>query len=337
MKTTILFPLAATAAAVLALSAPARAEGDLRIDDAVVQQMMGATLRSVQIGVSSSGGAISVTLPNGTVMRSAVSIPVVTLGMPDPFPGIVASTTMIRNNGAPTLNYRDGRLRFALNLRPDNPSATINTAWTSSSIFLPDTPGIGVSQISVQGSFRLVRQGSVVGLDDFQLSAAGDWQVRGVLSRLSPLFRNDINNAVAGALAAELRPRLSLVVQLSVLPYLQQTTGYGNTLMVGNITHNPDHIAITVTGRRQRPPINIGSFFDPNSINPDALRSVLLESNNQEAAAKKKEQQVNSGNQKALESAKANAKVELTEKQKAALEELNKAAGSGGGAGKGKK
>ena len=70
-------------------------------------------------------------------------------------------------------------LRFAMTLRPQDSVHTINTAWTSSSIFLPDTPGVGVSRILVQGSFRLGRQGNVVVMDDFQLGVSGDWQVRG--------------------------------------------------------------------------------------------------------------------------------------------------------------
>ncbi|MBB6053433.1 hypothetical protein [Armatimonas rosea] len=330
MKTTLFFPAVLAA---ISVAAPVRAEADIRIDDAALQRMMGETLRSVSINVSSGGGAISLRLPNGTNVNSPVRIPVVTIGMPDPWPGIVASTNTIRNDGAPTLNYRDGRLRFALSLRPQDTAHTINTSWTSGGFWLPDVPGVGVSRIQVQGSFRLVRQGNVVALDDFQLQAAGDWQIRGLLNRISGLFHNQINTAVGNALAAELRPRLNLVVQLSVVPYLQQTTGYGNTLMVGNIAHNSDHIAITVTGRSQRPAITIPTL-DGTQINPDALNAVLLQSSSHDSAAKKKEQQVDAENQKALDSAKANAKVELTPKQKAALEEYNKAAGAGGGAGK---
>ena len=304
----------------------------MRLGNPEIPRLMGDTLGSVQITASSGpGGAITFRLPGGQTINSPLRLPVVTIPAPDPFPGLVATTTMLRSLGTPTLTYANGRLRVALVLRPDDRIRTITTNWTSSSIFLPDPPDLGVQQIVINASFRLGRQGNQVVAEDFQVVVAAVWQLPGLLNALSSTISPIINRAVSESMADLLRQRVELLVRLSIAPYLLQATGYSSPLQLDSIAHNADHIALAVTGHHQRPPVDLTAFNLALSIDPSALKAGLEQSKTHEAQAKKSAEDTDEKNNKAQAAAKANAKVPLTPAQTKAVEAYKKGADGDGG------
>ena len=58
-----------------AISTFSRAEGDFAISSEQLQQLLGPTLNSVRVQISSTSGNISVRLPNGNFITRPVSVP----------------------------------------------------------------------------------------------------------------------------------------------------------------------------------------------------------------------------------------------------------------------
>ena len=69
----------------------------------------------------------------------------------------------------------------------------------------------------------------------------------------SPLVRERIQRDISANVEAQLKPRLNLLVGLVIPGYLQSVTGYGDTLRIGGVRHDPNQVSFTVTGRSQRP------------------------------------------------------------------------------------
>ena len=315
MKVTAWFAIVAMG---VGFASTARAEGDVHLDNAAIQRAIGATIGSVTVATSSDGGGVDIVVPPGRALQFPMRIPVITVSLPDPLPGIIARTTMLRNEGAPTLVYRDGHLDLTLVLRPDDTRNTVINTWTSSSIFLGDAPAMGVDRLTIHAIFSLAaRNGSIVS-DDFHVQVNGFWQIRGGFNQFSPLFVNAINREVAAALTRELRPRLDIVVGLGLVPYLHQLTGYGDSLRVDHVTNGADAIDITVTGHAERRPVAIAAV-DVNNFSPSALQQAQTQLHHQEEQAKATDAKMAADNAALIETAKANAKKPLTEDQKAAV------------------
>jgi hypothetical protein len=274
-----IIPTLALCATVLAAPLIVRAEGEVTLTDADVQRLLAPTLRSVQVEASSSSGFLSVMLPNGALMRQSLVLPSFTIPV-DILPDIQCDIQPMRNAGPPTFVYRDGWFQFQIALRP----VSGNIIARTNSFY----PNVTAPRVDVGMRFRLESVGGALRTTQFQTTTTGAIDLTGVGSPFSPLVRGRIQSAISSNVEAQLRPRLDLLIALVMPGYLQSATGYGNTLRIGAVIHERDRVLIGVTGRVQRPPIQLLAPDIVYTIPKGTLASILKESNsNVEAETKK--------------------------------------------------
>jgi hypothetical protein len=315
MKT---FPIAAALCAALALAPlAARAEGDVAVTDADLQRLLGPTLRSVQVEASSSGGFVALTLPNGTPIRQPISIPRFTIPVPI-LPDIECDVLPMRSAGAPTFSYRDGWMRLHIRLMP----TTGNLVARTNSFY----PNVTAPSIDIEMRFRLETATGGLRIGQFQTTTTGAIDLTGAGSPFSPLVRERIQRDISTNVEAQLRPRLSLLVGLVVPGYLQSATGYGSTLRIGGVRHDPDRVVFTVTGQTQRPPRPVFNTDISTTFAPGVLSSLL----------KLSDSEVSANAKKCEADAKAQAEADKKLSEKYSAEKPGKNAQGGSGKEKGK-
>lgn len=248
----------------------AHAEGDIVLTNTDLQSLLGPTLTSTRVQLSSTGGAIQVRLPNGATIQRSLAIP--------PFEAGPMTCTLqpIENAGPPTMVYRDGAFQFSILLRPVSGNLLVRT----SSIW----PNITATQVQVDVRFRLGLRGGSVVTEGMSTAVTGNIDLTGIGSPFSPVVRPAICQQIATQVQNELRPQLDLVVGVILPLYLSQATGYGPTLRIsGQIQHERDRVVFPVTGQRQAPPRPqiVLTGVDPSQINPDALRKAASVSSTQ--------------------------------------------------------
>lgn len=215
--------LAFLAVATLAATSRAQPQQEIVFDNARLQEMLNPTLQSLQITAASNGGNLSVRLPDGQTLSRAIDIGDVTVPAPAPLPAVICTVKPIRNDGAPVVNFVNGRVQLSMILRPVAPGIVIITRWARKSIFLLPPPGISVTRINVTGSFKFAqnpKNARLVVADDLQVKVRGDWRIVGLLTGASASIRNQIDTAVAANVQDLLKKDLNLMVGVSLLKYL---------------------------------------------------------------------------------------------------------------------
>jgi len=245
-----------------AISTFSRAEGDFAISSEQLQQLLGPTLNSVRVQISSTSGNISVRLPNGYFITRPVSVP--------PFEAGPMTCTLqpIESTGAPTFSYRDGIFRFSLRLRPANSNLLVRTSgiW----------PNVTATTVQIDVSFRLgLLNGNVVA-ESLSTVVTGNIDLTGIGAPFSPVVRPEITRQMAIRIQEQLTPHLNLALQLIVSTYVAQASGYGASLRISApIRHEVSRVVFTITGNNQttpRPQILL-TGIDPSLINIDALKT----------------------------------------------------------------
>ena len=240
----------------------ARAEGDFALSSDELQRLLGPTLSSARIQLSSTSGFINVQLPNGFWISRPVSVP--------PFEAGPMTCTLqpIENAGPPTFAYRVGLFRFSLRLRPVSGNLLVRT----SSIW----PNVTATTVQIDVSFRLgLSNGSVVA-EGLSTVVTGNIDLTGIAAPFSPIVRPEICQRMAAQVQSQLLPNLNLALMAIVPIHLAQATGYGATLRIsGPIRHEASRVVFTVTGQNQSAPRTQIALtgIDPALVNPDALRS----------------------------------------------------------------
>jgi hypothetical protein len=274
-------PVAALCAAVITTPLVARAEGDVALTDADVQRLLGPTLRSVQVEASSGGGFVALTLPNGQNIRQSLTLPRFTIPV-DFLPDIQCDIQPLRSVGSPSFVYRDGWFQLHLSLRP----VSGNLIARTNSFY----PNVVAPQVDITMRFRLTQNNGLIQIGEIQTQTTGAIDLTGIGSPFSPTVRGRIQTAISTNVQAQLQPRLNLLVSLTIPGFLQQATGYGNTLRVSGIRHERDRVLFSVTGQTQRPPrptFQIPGADAFTTLDPNALASALKQSDNEVAAAVK--------------------------------------------------
>jgi hypothetical protein len=310
----ILRTTAALCAALALAPLAARAEGDVAVTDADLQRLLGPTLRSVQVEASSAGGFVAMTLPNGTSLRQPLALPRFTIPV-SVLPDIECDIQPMRNVGAPTFGYRDGWFRFGIRLQP----VSGNLVARTNSFY----PNVVAPSIDIEMRFRLENAGGLR-IGQFQTTTTGAIDLTGVGAPFSPLIRERIQRDISTNVEAQLRPRLSAIIALSIPGYLQSVTGYGSTLNIGAVRHDPNQVSFTVTGQSQRPSRQI-LFPEIVTTLPPGVLTSLLKASDAEASANAK---------KCEAAAKAQAEVDAKLSSKYSAEKPGKNAQTGSGKGK---
>ena len=215
--------LTTLALGVLGVASQAQPRQEIPLNDAQLQTMMNPTLQSLQITAASTGGSMTMRLPNGRTLSRMMNLGEITVPSPNPFPGVVCTVNPIRNDGAPVVHYVNGRVQLTMLLRPVNSGNVIDTRWTRDSFWLPDAPGISVSRIDVTGSFNFAQSPTnlqLVVANDLQVQVRGDWRAAGLLSGASAAIQGRINTAVAANIRNMLINDLNMMVGLSTAQYL---------------------------------------------------------------------------------------------------------------------
>ena len=239
-----------------------KAEGEFVLTNDQLQRLLGPTLTSTSVELSSTSGAIQIRLPNGLFISRPISVP--------PFvvdPGITCRLSPIRNSGMPTLVYREGFFRFSITLRPVSGNRLITTSgWW---------PNITATAIQVDISFRLKLENGRPVVDAMTTIVTGNIDLTGIFSPFSPLIRPKIQQEMATRIEREIKPQLNLVLGIILPAHIAQATGYGASLLFsGAILHERDRILFTITGRNQTPPRpNIFlTGIDPSQVDPTILQ-----------------------------------------------------------------
>jgi hypothetical protein len=239
-----------------------KAEGEFVLTNDQLQRLLGPTLTSTSVELSSTSGAIQIRLPNGLFISRPISVP--------PFvvdPGITCTLRPIRNSGMPTLVYREGFFRFSITLRPVSGNRLITTSgWW---------PNITATAIQVDISFRLKLENGRPVVDAMTTIVTGNIDLTGIFSPFSPVMRPKIQQEMASRIEREIKPQLNLVLGIILPAHIAQATGYGASLLFsGAILHERDRILFTITGRNQTPPRpNIFlTGIDPSQVDPTILQ-----------------------------------------------------------------
>jgi hypothetical protein len=239
-----------------------KAEGEFVLTNDQLQRLLGPTLTSTSVELSSTSGAIQIRLPNGLFISRPISVP--------PFvvdPGITCTLRPIRNSGMPTLVYREGFFRFSITLRPVSGNRLITTSgWW---------PNITATAIQVDISFRLKLENGRPVVDAMTTIVTGNIDLTGIFSPFSPLMRPKIQQEMASRIEREIKPQLNLVLGIILPAHIAQATGYGASLLFsGAILHERDRILFTITGRNQTPPrpAIVLTGIDPSQVDPTILQ-----------------------------------------------------------------
>jgi hypothetical protein len=88
-----------------------KAEGEFVLTNDQLQRLLGPTLTSTSVELSSTSGRIQIRLPNGLFISRPISVPPFEV---DVAGGITCTLSPIRNSGMPTLVYRDGFFHFSI-------------------------------------------------------------------------------------------------------------------------------------------------------------------------------------------------------------------------------
>lgn len=240
----------------------ARAEGEFAMTSDELQRLLGPTLNSARVQLSSTSGFISVQLPNRSWISRPLSVP--------PFEAGPMTCTLqpIENAGAPTFSYRDGLFRFSLRLRPASGNLLVRTSgiW----------PNVTATTVQIDVSFRLGLSNGNVVAEGISTVVTGNIDLTGLGAPFSPVVRPEICQQIANQVQSQLAPNLNLALLLIVPTHLAQATGYGASLRIsGPIRHEASRVVFTITGQSQtapRPQIAL-TGIDPALVNIDALRS----------------------------------------------------------------
>jgi hypothetical protein len=241
-----------------------KAEGEFVLTNDQLQRLLGPTLTSTSVELSSTSGAIQIRLPNGLFISRPISVPPFEVNVAG---GINCTLQAIRNSGMPTLVYRDGFFRFSITLRP----AVGRTLIVTSGLW----PNITATAIQVDISFRLKLENGRPVVDAMTTSVTGDIDLTGIFSPLSPIMRPRIQQEMATRIEREIKPQLNLVLGIILPAHIAQATGYGASLLFsGAILHERDRILFTITGRNQTPPrpAIVLTGIDPSQVDPTILQ-----------------------------------------------------------------
>lgn len=193
----------------------------ITLNDGQLRALMQPTLSTLQLTVASSGGSVSVALPNGQRLSLPLNLNELRIPMDDPFSDILATVAPIRLTGTPAAGYRDGRVQLTVRLTPVNAAApAVRTRWAASAFFTPNPPDISVRNIEIAISFALAQAQNSVNATNVRVVVTGDWDLVGVLAPFSGSVRDQINRSVASQVAARFGPLLSSVVGQGVAQYL---------------------------------------------------------------------------------------------------------------------
>lgn len=239
-----------------------KAEGEFVLTNDQLQRLLGPTLTSTSVEITSTSGRIQIRLPNGLFISRPISVPPFVVG-----PGITCTLSPIRNSGVPTLVYREGLFRFSITLRPESGNRLITTSsWW---------PNVTATAIQVDISFRLKLENGRPVADAMTTNVTGNIDLTGVGDLISFAVRGDIQREIATRIEREIKPQLNLVLGIILPAHIAQATGYGASLLFsGAILHERDRILFTITGRNQTPPRpNIFlTGIDPSQVDPTILQ-----------------------------------------------------------------
>jgi len=239
-----------------------KAEGEFVLTNDQLQRLLGPTLTSTSVELSSTSGAIQIRLPNGLFISRPISVPPFVVG-----PDITCTLSPIRNSGMPTLVYREGFFRFSITLSPESGNRLITTSglW----------PNVTATAIQVDISFRLKLENGRPVADAMTTDVTGNIDLTLLPAFISRSMRPRIQQEIATRIEREIKPQLNLVLGIILPAHIAQATGYGASLLFsGAILHERDRILFTITGRNQTPPRpNIFlTGIDPSQVDPTILQ-----------------------------------------------------------------
>jgi len=239
-----------------------KAEGEFVLTNDQLQRLLGPTLTSTSVELTSTSGRIQIRLPNGLFISRPISVPPFVVG-----PGITCTLSPIRNSGMPTLVYREGLFRFSITLSPESGNRLITTSgiW----------PNVTATAIQVDISFRLKLENGRPVADAMTTNVTGNIDLTLLPAFISAAMRPKIQQEIASRIEREIKPQLNLVLGIILPAHIAQATGYGASLLFsGAILHERDRILFTITGRNQTPPRpNIFlTGIDPSQVDPAILQ-----------------------------------------------------------------
>jgi hypothetical protein len=239
-----------------------KAEGEFVLTNDQLQRLLGPTLTSTSVELSSTSGRIQIRLPNGLFISRPISVPPFVVG-----PDITCTLSPIRNSGMPTLVYREGFFRFSITLSPESGNRLITTSglW----------PNVTATAIQVDISFRLKLENGRPVADAMTTDVTGNIDLTLLPAFISRSMRPRIQQEIATRIEREIKPQLNLVLGIILPAHIAQATGYGASLLFsGAILHERDRILFTITGRNQTPPRpNIFlTGIDPSQVDPTILQ-----------------------------------------------------------------
>jgi len=239
-----------------------KAEGEFVLTNDQLQRLLGPTLTSTSVELSSTSGRIQIRLPNGLFISRPISVPPFVVG-----PDITCTLSPIRNSGMPTLVYREGFFRFSITLSPESGNRLITTSglW----------PNVTATAIQVDISFRLKLENGRPVADAMTTDVTGNIDLTLLPAIISRSMRPRIQQEIATRIEREIKPQLNLVLGIILPAHIAQATGYGASLLFsGAILHERDRILFTITGRNQTPPRpNIFlTGIDPSQVDPTILQ-----------------------------------------------------------------
>ena len=239
-----------------------KAEGEFVLTNDQLQRLLGPTLTSTSVEITSTSGRIQIRLPNGLFISRPISVPPFVVG-----PNITCTLSPIRNSGIPTLVYREGFFRFSITLSPESGNRLITTSgiW----------PNVTATAIQVDISFRLKLENGRPVVDAMTTNVTGNIDLTLLPAFISAAARPKIQQEIATRIEREIKPQLNLVLGIILPAHIAQATGYGASLLFsGAILHERDRILFTITGRNQTPPRpNIFlTGIDPSQVDPAILQ-----------------------------------------------------------------
>lgn len=239
-----------------------KAEGEFVLTNDQLQRLLGPTLTSTSVEITSTSGRIQIRLPNGLFISRPISVPPFVVG-----PDITCTLSPIRNSGIPTLVYREGFFRFSITLSPESGNRLITTSgiW----------PNVTATAIQVDISFRLKLENGRPVVDAMTTNVTGNIDLTLLPAFISAAMRPKIQREIATRIEREIKPQLNLVLGIILPAHIAQATGYGASLLFsGAILHERDRILFTITGRNQTPPRpNIFlTGIDPSQVDPAILQ-----------------------------------------------------------------
>jgi hypothetical protein len=250
---------------VLCLSAQAQLVQEVPLTSPDLQALMNPTLQGLQLTAASSGGSVSLAMPNGQRLSLPMNLGDVRITMPDPFSDIYANVAPIRLNGAPTVAYRDGRVHMLVRMRRAGANPTIRTRWVNDHWYTPNPPDVNVNNIEINFSFAFTQNGNAVGARDLRVVATGDWDLAGILSPFSGSVRDQINAGIAQQVGTRFGPMLNNVVSMGVNQYLNSRAELRPIQLV-RLTNEPSRALFVL--RKPAP-----QLVTSNTINPGVLNA----------------------------------------------------------------